>query len=69
MITDLRIKKLNDSITKIMFVNISRSLFEAHKKLFSFLICSSIFRKSGSIYHKDWELFAKGPGMKPKNFK
>lgn len=48
-IPELRIKKLNESITKVMFTNISRALFEAHKKLYSFLICSTINRKAGSI--------------------
>ena len=68
-IPELRIKKLNESITKIMFVNISRGLFEAHKKLFSFLICTSINRNLKKISDAEWNLFSKGPGMKPKNFK
>ena len=68
-IPELRIRKLNESITKIMFVNISRGLFEAHKKLFSFLICTSISKNAKQIADPQWNLFSKGPGMKPKNFK
>lgn len=41
-ILDLRIRKLNESITKIMFTDISKALFEQHKKLYSFLICVAI---------------------------
>lgn len=48
-ISDLRINKLNDSVTKVMFTNVSRALFEAHKKLYSFLICSTINKKAGFI--------------------
>ena len=52
-----------------MFVNVSRGLFEAHKKLFSFLIGVGINRNARKIPEKEWNLFSKGPGMKPKNFK
>jgi dynein heavy chain len=51
-ILELRIKRLNESITKVMFVNISRALFEAHKKLFSFLMCCGIKRNSKHILHR-----------------
>lgn len=69
IVLELRIKKLNESITKAMFTNISRALFEAHKKLYSFLICSTISRKAHHVPIKEWNLFSKGPGLKPKNFK
>ena len=52
-----------------MYPNISRALFEAHKKLYSFLICSTISKKAGNITLKEWTLFSKGAGLKPKNFK
>jgi hypothetical protein len=48
----MRIQKLNESITRVMYTNISRALFEAHKKLFSFLICSTINKKAGLISPK-----------------
>ena len=68
-ITELRIKKLNESITRVMFTNISRALFEAHKKLYSFLICCEIKKNAKIIQPREWELFSKGPGMRGKNFK
>ena len=52
-----------------MYSNISKALFEAHKKLYSFLICTAIKRNSDTISSKEWELFSKGPGLKPKNYK
>lgn len=66
---ELKIRRLNESITKIMFTSISRSLFEAHKKLYSFLICCSIKREGKLISPKEWTLFSRGSGLKPKGFK
>lgn len=37
-----RLKLLNDNITKVIFNDICRGLFESHKKLFAFLITTSI---------------------------
>lgn len=66
---ELKIRRLNESITKIMFTSISRSLFEAHKKLYSFLICCAIKRDAKLISPKDWNLFSRGSGIRPKGFK
>jgi dynein heavy chain len=52
-----------------MFTSISRSLFESHKKLYSFLICCAIKRQANSISTKEWNLFTKGAGITPKTFK
>jgi dynein heavy chain, axonemal len=52
-----------------MFTSISRSLFEAHKKLYAFLICSAIKKEAKTINEKEWDLFARGAGIRPKNFK
>lgn len=52
-----------------MFTSISRSLFEAHKKLYAFLICTAIKKESKTINDKEWDLFARGAGVRPKNFK
>jgi len=41
-----RIEILKEAITKTLYINICRGLFEAHKLLYSFLICTSIERKS-----------------------
>ena len=37
-----RIEMLIDNITRTIYNNICRGLFEAHKLIFSFLICTSI---------------------------
>lgn len=66
---ELKIRRLNESITKIMFTSISRSLFEVHKKLYAFLICCAIKRDSKAITSKQWMLFSRGSGIKPKGFK
>ena len=42
-------------------MNVCRGLFEAHKKIFSFLIITSINRKNGIISETEWNLFIRGP--------
>ena len=42
-----RLSLLIDNITKTLFTNVSRGLFEAHKVIFSFLITTSINRNEG----------------------
>jgi dynein heavy chain len=44
-----RIEILINSITKSIYNNICRGLFENHKTIFSFLICTSILRNKGDI--------------------
>ena len=41
-----RIEMLIENITRTIYTNICRGLFEAHKLIFSFLICTSIQRKA-----------------------
>jgi dynein heavy chain len=47
-------------ITKIIFTNISRGLFERDKLIFSFLIATSIDRNSGKIDPISWNLLLRG---------
>ena len=56
-----RLDNLIKNITKNVYINVCRGLFEAHKKIFSFLISTSINRRSGSIIESDWNLFLRGP--------
>ena len=44
-----RLNCLIDSITKTIFTNVCRGLFEKDKLIFSFLISSSINRNSGIL--------------------
>ena len=37
---------LIDAITETLYINICRGLFESHKLLYSFLICTSIKRQA-----------------------
>lgn len=48
-IIDKRIEILLDAVTTMLFSNVSRGLFEAHKLIFSFLIITSIQRKAKVI--------------------
>ena len=43
-ILEERLMLLNENITRTIFTQVCRGLFESHKKLFSFLICTSIKR-------------------------
>jgi len=44
-----RLKSLKDTISKLIYTNISRGLFEADKLIFSFLICTSIKKNADEI--------------------
>lgn len=39
-----RIENICEAITKLMFTDICRGLFESHKKIYSFLMCTAIRR-------------------------
>ena len=55
-----RLENLNDTITKKMFTDVCRGLFESHKKIYSFLICTSIRREKELILPKEWNLLIRG---------
>eukprot|EP00826_Nyctotherus_ovalis_P029112 TRINITY_DN22962_c0_g1_i1.p1 TRINITY_DN22962_c0_g1~~TRINITY_DN22962_c0_g1_i1.p1 ORF type:complete len:125 (-),score=24.31 TRINITY_DN22962_c0_g1_i1:37-411(-) len=55
-----RIDLLMESITKLLYSNVSRGLFEVHKLIFSFLMCTSIKRNNGSILEQEWNYFIRG---------
>lgn len=44
-----RLESLKDTISKLIYTNISRGLFEADKLIFSYLICTSIKKNAGKI--------------------
>ena len=70
-----RLEILIDNITRIIYTNVSRGLFEAHKIIFSFLITTGINRNYGKIKESHWNLMLRGAGpltleqqrTKPKN--
>ncbi len=47
----------------MLYVNICRGLFEAHKLLYSFLICTSIKRRAGTVNETCWNLLLRGAGI------
>ncbi len=55
-----RLNHLIHTITRTIFTNVCRGLFEAHKLIFSFLIASSINKQNGTIDERLWSLFLRG---------
>lgn len=43
-----------------MFTDICRGLFESHKKIYSFLICTSIRRENKSVGPGEWNYLIRG---------
>ncbi len=66
---------LIDSITRTIYTNVSRGLFETHKIIYSFLIIISINRNSKKVKDALWNILLRGAGpisvehqrAKPKN--
>lgn len=55
-----RILNICDSVTKLMFTDICRGLFESHKKIYSFLICTAIRRENKTISFAEWNYIIRG---------
>lgn len=58
-----RIEVLKNSITKTLYISICRGLFEQHKLIYSFLICTSIKRKAHEINEIAWNYLLRGPSL------
>jgi len=56
-----RIALLIKNITEMMYTNVSRGLFEAHKTIYSFLITCNIRRNTGEIQTLWWNTLIRGP--------
>mmetsp|Transcript_20674 Transcript_20674/g.31587 ORF Transcript_20674/g.31587 Transcript_20674/m.31587 type:complete len:450 (-) Transcript_20674:88-1437(-) len=56
-----RLDILIDKISRIIYTNISRGLFERDKIIYSFLIATSIKRNSGVIDEAIWNILLRGP--------
>ena len=57
---EIRLKDLIDTITKAIYSNISRGLFEADKLIFTYLISTSINRNAGIITPAGWNTLLRG---------
>jgi dynein heavy chain len=55
-----RIRNINDHFTFSLYSNVCRSLFERHKLLFAFLVCSRILMNENKIDLNEWRFFQAG---------
>jgi dynein heavy chain len=62
-----RMNLLIDNITKDLYTNVSRGLFEAHKITYSFMNSTSINRASGKIKQELWGVLLRGAGLIPSD--
>lgn len=56
----VRIKQLNDSFTLSLYENVCRSLFEAHKLLFSCMLTVKILFGDKALDEGEWRYFLAG---------
>lgn len=62
-----RLSILIDRITRMIYTNISRGLFEKDKIIFSFLITAGILRNSKKIDEGIWNILLRGPSVFTSN--
>ena len=55
-----RVKDVNDNLTYLLYCNISTSLFEKDKLLFSFLLCTKILQERKELDPVEWRFFMVG---------
>jgi dynein heavy chain len=58
-----RLYSLIDNITKTLYTNVTRGLFEKDKLIFSFLIVTSINKNSKVLSESMWSIFLRGAGV------
>jgi dynein heavy chain len=57
---DIRLKDLIETISKQIYSNVSRGLFEADKLIFTYLIATSVNRQAGIITPAGWNTLLRG---------
>ena len=57
-----RLDILIDNITRMIYTNVSRGLFEAHKIIYSFLIIVNINRNIQKVKDTHWNIILRGAG-------
>ncbi|XP_060604387.1 dynein axonemal heavy chain 1-like isoform X2 [Ruditapes philippinarum] len=62
-----RVENINKYFTFSLYSNVCRSLFEKHKLLFAFLLCTRIKQYNNLIDMEEWRFFLAGGTIKPKN--
>ena len=58
-----RLQLLTSKINQVIFTNVSRGLFEAHKLIYSFLIAVSMQRHALKLDPALWNVYLKGAGV------
>jgi dynein heavy chain len=62
-ILEKRLASLINNITRDVYRNVTRGLFESHKKIFSFLIAVNINKESKLLSEELWSVFLRGAGL------
>ena len=60
------IPQLIDKLTRNIYVNVCYGLFEQDKIIFSFLICTSIYKNNGMIDEMSYNMLLRGQGVYDK---
>ncbi|XP_050519336.1 dynein axonemal heavy chain 6 [Diabrotica virgifera virgifera] len=60
-VLEQRLAILIKEITKAIYTNISRGLFERHKLVFSFMLCVAVLQQSGIVTDAQWNFLLRGP--------
>ena len=58
----IRIQNIMSHATLVVFENVARGLFEAHKATFAFLVAAAILRASGLVSDDEWSTLLLGAG-------
>jgi dynein heavy chain len=61
-----RLRNVNDYFTYSLYSNVCRSLFEIHKLLFSFLLCTRILMNDNKIDMEEWKFLLTGAAGQEK---
>lgn len=56
-------EQMISNVTKVIYRNVCRGLFEVHKLVFSFLVASQINLRETKIKIEDWDLLIRGAGV------
>ncbi|RNF14084.1 putative dynein heavy chain [Trypanosoma conorhini] len=65
-VLETRLRNLMDYFTYSFYQNISRSLFEKHKIMFSFFLCVRILQQAGAIDEDEFRFLLQGSSMSSK---
>ena len=65
-VLEKRLATLISNITRDVYKNVTRGLFESHKKIFSFLIAVNINKESKLLSEELWSVFLRGAELVDK---